>query len=705
MIITRPQLPLTGPISRANLQALNDLAIEMEASDLTEEILDAALGDSGLIVRPNFLRNGNFGNAYWQRGTSQVSCPTNTITYRADWWGVKPVLVLSSGVPHPYTVKYEMGGTTGPTASPLSLNSLKLTGDTAVTEVDVLQDIPARTSYALRTIVTLTVWVLNNSGAAFTPALLFDTADALDNFSAVTNRTSTAGTSCGNAVWTLQTFTVDLTAVTNMDRGVRMRLRLPSPALSSGAKTVELKQFFLHRGSTSFPLERDETAEDLEAAAGGVPVNYFENPAFEDHTWLAASVTLLEDIEASGPRGWFARCGGDPGVVLERLYDPSRKSVAAKLTGATGVTTVDFGQLFERGRAAGLDRTMVASFQIYNGTGAAFTPTLLVDTCDAENTFGDTTNRKLQALQECPNASWTTVSHSFDVTGLANFTNGFRLYLQIPSGSLDSGAETVQIAQPQLADGATVPTWTPAPERPEAVLQGQTRGLLITGDGATFDVTVTEAILKDASGRAIVISISSAVTVDHAGANGAAGLDTGAISANTSYYLWLISNGISHSAMLSLSGTAPTMPAGYHYKARVGAIRYTASAFPLLWQCDDVVAIELVAIKTGVGPAAANTWETLDCSGAVPPVAREMWGVMGLTSTATGAIGIATLVGVIRTGQALANLDGNATQSFVGPTLGACVPFHIPASPGATLQWIADATTANKFIGITGYRL
>lgn len=63
----------------------------------------------------------------------------------------------------------------------------------------------------------------------------------------------------------------------------------------------------------------------------------------------------------------------------------------------------------------------------------------------------------------------------------------------------------------------------------------------------------------------LAVSISS-------GTAGAGGLDTGSLAANAQYYEWVIAQtgGASPAGLMSLSATAPTMPAGYTLKARVG---------------------------------------------------------------------------------------------------------------------------------------
>src|SRR5262245_6894860 len=58
------------------------------------------------------------------------------------------------------------------------------------------------------------------------------------------------------------------------------------------------------------------------------------------------------------------------------------------------------------------------------------------------------------------------------------------------------------------------------------------------------------------------------------GSNGAVNrLDTGTIAIDTWYYIWAISNGTTDGTLASTSATAPTMPGGYSFKARIGAVR------------------------------------------------------------------------------------------------------------------------------------
>lgn len=113
-----------------------------------------------------------------------------------------------------------------------------------------------------------------------------------------------------------------------------------------------------------------------------------------------------------------------------------------------------------------------------------------------------------------------------------------------------------------------------------AAVPGTTKGLVCQTNAATpaskVDASASELVVKNGDGQAVLLSAVS-VTADIAVA-GANGLDTGAEAANTWYYLWVIHNGATAAALLSLSATAPTMPAGYTHKALVSAVRNDGSS-------------------------------------------------------------------------------------------------------------------------------
>lgn len=85
-----------------------------------------------------------------------------------------------------------------------------------------------------------------------------------------------------------------------------------------------------------------------------------------------------------------------------------------------------------------------------------------------------------------------------------------------------------------------------------------------------LDITTEWVMMVNATNNGLVRT-SISVTVD-ASVTGVNGLDVGSQTANTWYYIFLIDNGTTTASLLSLSETSPTLPGGYTYVCRVGAI-------------------------------------------------------------------------------------------------------------------------------------
>lgn len=113
------------------------------------------------------------------------------------------------------------------------------------------------------------------------------------------------------------------------------------------------------------------------------------------------------------------------------------------------------------------------------------------------------------------------------------------------------------------------------------------------------------------------------------------GLDFGAIAAATWYAVFEIAKPDGTiAALASLSATAPTMPAGYTYKARIGWVRTAAAVAQLLgtWQlgrraqykvglAQTTTAVNMVKTVGAVGSITVPTWTSLSISSFVPPTA------------------------------------------------------------------------------------
>lgn len=161
---------------------------------------------------------------------------------------------------------------------------------------------------------------------------------------------------------------------------------------------------------------------------------------------------------------WFARPTGAAITYAQSTSVPTDaiSKYSALLTGASSVTTVDFGQRIESADAfTSWQRERTFSAYVYNNTGTTFTPLLRIQTPAAADNYGTNTNRLNATLQACPSGTWTQVSYTFDGATLTNIGNGAEVVLQIPSGALDTSGKSVRITQLQCEPGSVVTAQEP----------------------------------------------------------------------------------------------------------------------------------------------------------------------------------------------------------------------------------------------------
>lgn len=109
-------------------------------------------------------------------------------------------------------------------------------------------------------------------------------------------------------------------------------------------------------------------------------------------------------------------------------------------------------------------------------------------------------------------------------------------------------------------------------------------GLVVTNNGSTpntkINVTAQSAIMTNSTYNASVTGVNVSVVVNLSASGGSSGndLDTGSLSGTTWYHVYLISNGSTVAGLASLSATGPTLPTGYTYYMRVGAMSTNGSA-------------------------------------------------------------------------------------------------------------------------------
>jgi hypothetical protein len=92
------------------------------------------------------------------------------------------------------------------------------------------------------------------------------------------------------------------------------------------------------------------------------------------------------------------------------------------------------------------------------------------------------------------------------------------------------------------------------------------------------DITVSSAILTTTGGAGVPFQAGSGTFTADLTINGANGLDTGSRSASTWYHQYLISNGSTVASLASLSPTSPTLPGGFTFFWRAGAMQTDGSS-------------------------------------------------------------------------------------------------------------------------------
>jgi hypothetical protein len=217
--------PLIAVASQSNAEAGTENAAMMTA-------LRTAQAIQFLVPLQSAWINGGFEN--WQRGSSSVSSPAASRTFRADRTYVNPAGAAvtqqrASSVPSGAKSRY----------------SLEITGATSVTTVLAGQRIEAASIPPIKRSITFTAKVWNGTGGSFTPTLLLGTPGAADDFTTVTNRLTQALQACANGAWTTVTHTVDVSGYTNVDNGMQVEIQIPSGSLDSGSKLVRLAEVSL----------------------------------------------------------------------------------------------------------------------------------------------------------------------------------------------------------------------------------------------------------------------------------------------------------------------------------------------------------------------------------------------------------------------------------------------------------------------------
>jgi hypothetical protein len=218
-------------------------------------------------------------------------------------------------------------------------------------------------------------------------------------------------------------------------------------------------------------------------------------------------------------------------------------------------------------------------------------------------------------------------------------------------------------------------------------------------------VTADEMVVKNASGRALLLSAVNVTATLNGASTGSGFLDTGVEAHNTWYRFWVIHNpttGI-NSAVWSTATTlgALTLPAGYTYAAMVGASRNSGADLIYTHGVDRRFSHTVQSAYSGAGNGAV-VGQALDISAYVPPEAKVVYGVIGSTSANPLRAEISGQAGPLLGAQYLT--AGNSATAGADTVSTASVPFRVTMWDAQTIYWRTPGVT-NHVIYITGYEI
>ena len=153
------------------------------------------------------------------------------------------------------------------------------------------------------------------------------------------------------------------------------------------------------------------------------------------------------------------------------------------------------------------------------------------------------------------------------------------------------------------------------------------QGLVVTNNSATpntsIDVTADQAVMVAAGVPIYASGVSVTINTTTTGANA---LDTGTRAVSTWYNLFLISNGSVTAGLASLSATAPTLPSGYTYFVRVGAMRTDGSGnFLRTRQLGNRTQYTVTLPTITTTAPGVGSYSSVSVSNFVPPTATELF--------------------------------------------------------------------------------
>ncbi len=379
------------------------------------------------------------------------------------------------------------------------------------------------------------------------------------------------------------------------------------------------------------------------------------------------ALTVVRGIDGSTPTAYSAGDRIELRLIKSAVDNTLQLDAANNLTGAINHA-----------------KTTVAS---------ATTPDIWTNTGNIIDYTGALTATGFAAAPQ-PAASRTLV-----LAAAASFTAGANMLIDgVTSGSTWTGqagdrVEVIAITTTQFRLGQKKADGTAVVGGNIAISSARTLRIYphATTPDTRFNASFDEAVLLDAANTPIIIRPAGVyecicTTV------GAGGMDAGALGVSIWYYVWAIAkaDGTNH-VLLSASATAPTMPAGYTYKALIG-VRRTTSASVL--ERDEQAGATVYKVRgtedvVFSGAAGVTGWTSQSLSSFVPPNASKVSLLMGVNTTGTRSIGVR--------GQSSAGAASDygecASAPFDASYTGRAFKDVVMAA-AQTIYWIAQDTSA-----------
>lgn len=341
-----------------------------------------------------------------------------------------------------------------------------------------------------------------------------------------------------------------------------------------------------------------------------------------------ANVTGAKNVTRRTPTGLVSLTGGEvvSGQLIDAIYDGTQYQLLAvptefggfgPLTNLASATTTDLGTIASHNT----NITGVTTITSFGSSAATVYPMYRLNFAGVLLLTHNATSLIL------PNAG-------SNITTAANDT-AVAIYL---------GAGNWQVVSYQRADGTALVGATTSVSRCGA------DGFSLTNNSGTpntsLDISADAAIMVNVAGTLSIYKTAISATINTTVNGQVNRLDAGTLAANTWYHFWLISDGTTTGGLASTSATAPTLPSGYIYQCRLGAMRTDGSTFfyrtkqlgnRTQWKVtagsNVAAAPQLVnAGASAIGSTTVPTWVGSTVAGAAvqfaPPTATRVYGFL-----------------------------------------------------------------------------